>query len=43
MATSERLSEESLLGLNSVATARIYPAWFTESADFTEGVLGTCQ
>jgi len=42
MDTSERLAKKSLLGLDSMATARIYPAWFSESTGYSQVVLGTC-
>jgi len=41
MATSEKLAKESLLGVDSIATARIYPAWFSERTGYSQVVLET--
>jgi hypothetical protein len=37
------LPQKSLLGLDSMAMARNYPAWFSESTGYLQVVLGTCQ
>jgi len=36
------LPQKSLLGLDSMATARISQAWFSESTGYSQVVLGTC-
>jgi hypothetical protein len=43
MAASERLAKKSLLGLDSMVTARSYPTWFSESTGYSQVALGTCQ
>ena len=37
------LPHKSLLGLDSMAIARSYPAWFKESTSYSQVDLGTCQ